>query len=212
MRVKSLRTRFTNLYTWVVGIFLLAFFSVGVIACAQSKTNHSVFADNTTKRPDFVFYLYSYCDYIDKSRGTPVLAEEESFELRLSTNKGRIAQSLLPICILNEFGETETKYWASKGDPVAQYVTAYLLYEENGCKSFDDVKALLIRSMSVKTARTINDRGGFAHPLLRVPESGMVLSALAKACLSPEESAQYETYEFLAFEGGYAFRIILSKQ
>ena len=155
----------------------------------------------------FIWYADKYpytvhsCDEIIKTGKSPSSSEYSFF---INKRNNPIAEKFRgywwPLnikCILEKFPAHEIEVWAEKGDPVAQYVKAYLLLRDNGCESFEKADRLLKSALEARYMHPNNWEGR------RVGEAAKALSDIAIYCLPENKALDYAVY--VAYEDEYAF-------
>jgi hypothetical protein len=148
---------------------------------------------------DHFFALKPYAALYLSGSEPPEVAEREDWLKYRRDADGMVKTFLNPQYFDYSYDELET--WSARGDPVAMYLEAYALYNQNGCAEAPNIRNLLEAAYRVNSGVTYRylDRD---YPEKRVPEAALALKNLVGACPAAMRGSSVEVYQKMADEGG----------
>jgi hypothetical protein len=129
----------------------------------------------------------------------PEAAERADWLAERRDADGMVKVSLNPQYF--DYSDADLEKWIRAGDPVAMYLTAYALYNRDGCTAIAQAKVLLEKAFTVKSEQHYHFAGK-DFPQKRVPEAALALSHMAEACPGTPEMLSPDAYRKMAEDGG----------
>ena len=96
------------------------------------------------------------------------------------------------------YSDREIDYWVSKNDPAAQYIKAYRIYVDEGCKGYSKIRNLLTQAYNFDYDGPDKARKKY------FPEAMGVLGNIRADC--EKNFSNYQHYVDLAESGGFEYK------